>query len=320
MEAILVTGGAGYIGSHACKALAAGGYTPIAFDNLTRGHAEFVRWGPLVMGDILDPRALDEVFSRFRPQAVLHFAGLAYVGESFAEPLNYYRTNTSGMISLLEAMARNGVNKIVFSSSCTTYGLPDQLPIKESAKQAPISPYGRSKLAGEQILKDAAQSSDLRYGIFRYFNACGADSAGDLPERHVPETHLIPLVIDAVKGTAPPLQIFGSDYTTADGTCERDYIHVTDLATAHVDAIGYLGRGPASFELNLGTGQAHSVLQIVSAVERVAGKPVPFAMGARRPGDPPKLVSDPSLARQLLNFIPRNSDLETIIETTWRSR
>lgn len=320
MTSILVTGGAGFIGSHACMALAAVGHTPVAFDNLACGHAEFVQWGPLVVGDILNSAALDEAFKRFRPEAVIHFAGLAYVGESFTEPLKYYRTNTVGMVTLLDAMVKNGVDKIVFSSSCTTYGLPDRLPIVESARQAPISPYGRSKLACEHILKDTAQARHLRFGIFRYFNACGADSSGELPERHIPETHLIPLAVDAAKGTAPPLQIFGSDYPTADGTCERDFIHVTDLAAAHVDAIGYLDKGLASFELNLGTGQAYSVLQIITAIEKITGKPVPFTMGPRRSGDPPTLVSDPSLARRLLKFSAENSDLQTIIETTWRSR
>jgi UDP-arabinose 4-epimerase len=320
MTSILVTGGAGFIGSHTCKALAEAGYTPVAYDNLVRGHKEFVRWGPLVVGDILDHGALDEAFRRFRPRGVIHFAGLAYVGESFSEPLQYYRTNVSGMVNLIDVMLRNNVNEIVFSSSCTTYGLPEEVPISEAAKQAPISPYGRSKLAGEQILKDVAQSRDFRFGIFRYFNACGADRSGDLPERHIPETHLIPLAVDAAKGKAPPLQIFGSDYPTADGTCERDYIHVTDLADAHVRAVRHLEAGQGSFSLNLGTGVCYSVMQIVSAIESVSGKSVPFNLGPRRPGDPPALVANPTMARQLLQFAPTHSDLRTIIETTWQSR
>jgi UDP-arabinose 4-epimerase len=320
MSAILVTGGAGFIGSHTCKALAAAGYSPVTFDNLLRGHAEFVRWGPLAVGDILDPYTLDEAFKRYRPHAVIHFAGLAYVGESFSEPLKYYNTNIAGMIGLLDAMVKNGTQKIVFSSSCTTYGLPASLPISENAPQRPISPYGRSKLACEQILKDVARTHDVRFAIFRYFNASGADVSGDLPEKHFPETHLIPLAIDATKGTGPALKIFGSDYPTPDGTCERDFIHVTDLATAHVEAIRRLNEQAASFELNLGTGRAHSVLQVVSAIERVARKSVPTVTAPRRPGDPPTLFSDPTLAQHVLGFSPEYSDLETIIETAWRSR
>jgi UDP-arabinose 4-epimerase len=320
MSNILVTGGAGYIGSHTCMALAAAGLTPVTFDNLSRGHADFVRWGPLVIGDILDLPALDEAIKQYRPTAVIHFAAFAYVGESVADPLSYYRNNSCGMVNVLDAMARNGVERIVFSSSCTTYGLPDTLPILETAPQRPISPYGRSKYFCEQIIKDVAFAHKMRFGIFRYFNAAGADSNADLPERHNPETHLIPLAIDAVLGSAPSLQILGSDYPTADGTCERDYIHVSDLAAAHVKAVQHLERTETSFEMNLGTGRAYSVLEVVSAIERVAGKKVPAVRAARRPGDPPALVSDPSLARRQLGFTPQYSDLDTIIETTWRSR
>jgi UDP-arabinose 4-epimerase len=321
MSHILVTGGAGYIGSHTCRALAAAGLTPVTFDNLSRGHADFVRWGPLVVGDILDSAALDNAIEQYRPMAVIHFAAFAYVGESVADPLSYYRNNSCGMVNVLDAMVRNGVERIVFSSSCTTYGLPDTLPISETAPQRPISPYGRSKYFCEQIIKDVASAHNkLRFGIFRYFNAAGADNSGDLPERHKPETHLIPLAIDAVLGSAPPLQILGSDYPTADGTCERDYVHVSDLAIAHVKAVQNLEKAETSFEMNLGTGRAHSVLEVVSAIERVAGTTVPAVRAARRPGDPPALVSDPSLAQRQLGFSPQYSDLDTIIETTWRSR
>lgn len=317
---ILVTGGAGFIGSHTCKTLAARGLRPIAFDNLSRGHADLVRWGPLVVGDILDPKALDETFRLYRPDSVIHFAGLAYVGESFLEPMAYYKTNVSGMINLLDAMVRNGTDEIVFSSSCTTYGIPDTVPISESAPQRPISPYGNSKLVCEQILKDTALATKLRFVIFRYFNACGADSSGILAERHNPETHLIPLAIDAATGKGPPLQIFGADYPTSDGTCERDFIHVSDLATAHVEALGHLGQSLPAVAVNLGTGRAYSVLQVISAVERVTGRSVPMTWASRRPGDPPILVSDPALARRLFRFAPQYSDLETIIGTAWRSR
>jgi UDP-arabinose 4-epimerase len=320
MSHILVTGGAGYIGSHTCKALAAAGLTPVTFDNLSRGHADFVRWGPLIVGDILDAEALDKAIKQFRPNTVIHFAAFAYVGESVVDPISYYKNNSCGIINMLDVMLKNRVEQIVFSSSCTTYGLPEALPISETMPQRPISPYGRSKYFCEQIIKDVANAHKMRFGIFRYFNAAGADSSGDLPERHDPETHLIPLAIDAASGKGPALQILGSDYPTADGTCERDYIHVSDLATAHVKAVQHLERSKKSFEMNLGTGCAYSVLQVLSAIERVAGKPVPVTWAARRPGDPPALLSDPSLAQGQLGFLPQFSDLDTIIETTWRSR
>ena len=320
MTPILVTGGAGFIGSHTCKALAANGLIPVTFDNLFRGHAELVRWGPLVLGDMLNPSNLDEAFKRYRPEAVIHFAALAYVGESFAEAPAYYRTNICGLINVLDAMIRNGVNKIVFSSSCATYGIPEAVPISEIAAQRPISPYGRSKLACEQIVKDVAASNDFRFAIFRYFNAAGADQTGTLAERHYPETHLIPLTIDAALGSGPPLQVFGADYPTADGTCERDFIHVSDLASAHVKALHLLDRHSSSIEANLGSGRAHSVVQVISAVERIIRRTVPVIWASRRAGDPPTLYADISLAQRLLDFIPTNSSLETIIDTAWRSR
>jgi len=320
MTSILVTGGAGYIGSHTCKALAARGFTPVVFDNLYRGHADFARWGPLVVGDILDSNAVNEAFARYRPEAVIHFAGLAYVGESFSVPLSYYKTNVSGLVCVLDAMVRNGTSKIVFSSSCTTYGIPDRVPIPETAPQQPISPYGRSKLICEQMLRDTAVAHNFRFAIFRYFNASGADSSGLLPERHDPETHLIPLAIDAAIGNGPPLQVFGTDYPTQDGTCERDFIHVTDLASAHVEALSCLADGASSFELNLGTGKSHSVRQVIDAIERVVGKPVPTIWAARRAGDPPSLFADVTTAQRLLGFKPQYSELETIVETAWRSR
>ncbi len=320
MVAILVTGGAGYIGSHTCKALAAEGLLPVAFDNLSRGHTDLVRWGPLVVGDILDPAALDAAIKHHRPRAVIHFAALAYVGESFPEALSYYRVNVAGIVNVLEAMVKNGIERIVFSSSCATYGIPETVPISEGAPQRPISPYGRSKLFCEQIIKDVAASHGLRFAILRYFNACGADSSRELVERHNPETHLIPLAIDAATGAGPALQVFGTDYPTPDGTCERDFVHVSDLATAHVGALRYLDGKLPSFEINLGSGQAHSVRQVVAAVERIVGKSVPVVWGARRPGDPPSLFSDLALARRLIKFSPLNSDLDTIIRTAWQAR
>jgi UDP-arabinose 4-epimerase len=320
MQPILVTGGAGFIGAHTCKALAAHGLYPIAFDNLSRGHREMVQWGPFFQGDILQPADLDRAFKQYQPKSVIHFAALAYVGESVAEPLAYYKNNVSGLINVLDAMARHGADTIVFSSSCTVYGIPDTLPIAETARQQPISPYGRSKSMCEQILVHAAAAHHLRIALLRYFNACGADPDGQLSERHDPETHLIPLAIDAASGRGPPLQIFGADYPTSDGTCERDFIHVSDLAAAHVAALRHISNGAEGLTLNLGTGRAYSVLEIVSAIERLTGRQVPVIHAARRPGDPAALVANVSLSERVLEFRPKYSNLETIIETTWRSR
>src|SRR6476646_2541051 len=301
MQPILVTGGAGFIGAHTCKALAADGLHPIAFDNLSRGHRDMVRWGPFVQGDILQPADLDRAFERYQPQSVIHFAALAYVGESVTQPIAYYQNNVSGLINVLDATVRHGADTMVFSSSCATYGIPDTLPIAENARQQPISPYGHSKLIGEQILMRVAAHHHLRIEILRYFNACGADPDRELSERHDPETHLIPLAVDAATGRGPPLQIFGADYPTADGTCERDFIHVSDLAAAHVAALRQLNNGSATLTLNL-----------------VTGYTVPIIRAPRRPGDPAALVADASRAESLLGFKPKFSDLETIVETTWR--
>jgi UDP-arabinose 4-epimerase len=320
METILVTGGAGFIGSHTCKTLAADGFTPVAFDNPSRGNADLVRWGPLVRGDILEPADLNAAFKLYQPKCVIHFAALAYVGESVSDPLSYYQCNVAGLTNVLGAMVYNGADTIVFSSSCATYGVPDIIPISETTPQRPINPYGRSKHICEQIISDVARAHGVAAAILRYFNACGADPAGELAERHDPETHLIPLAIDAATGKGPPLRVFGTDYPTADGTCERDFVHVSDLATAHVAALRHLINGHASMILNLGTGRGHSVLSVIEAVERVTGRSVPVEWADRRPGDPPTLVADPTLAQRLIGFEPRYSDLETIIETAWRSR
>jgi UDP-arabinose 4-epimerase len=320
METVLVTGGAGFIGSHTCKALATHGFQPVAFDNLSRGHEDFVRWGPLVEGDVLDPAALNAAFERHRPDSVIHFAALAYVGESMSRPLAYYRINVGGLVNLLEAMLRYRTQMIVFSSSCATYGIPEGLPIAENAPQRPINPYGRSKLVGEQILADAQTADGLRIAILRYFNAAGADPEGDLVERHNPETHLIPLAIDAATGHGPPLQIFGTDYPTADGTCERDFVHVSDLAAAHVEALRHLNAGNSSLIINLGTGKAGSIRSVISAVERITGRAVPVVHASRRPGDPPALVADATLAQNLIGFKPRLSDIDTIVTTAWQAR
>ncbi len=320
METVLVTGGAGFIGSHTCKTLAAQGFLPVAFDDFSRGHADFVRWGPLVRGNILDRVALDAAFKQHSPVAVIHFAALAYVGESMSQPLAYYRVNVAGLVSVLEAMLRHGTRTIVFSSSCATYGIPDRLPIAENAPQRPINPYGRSKLACEKILEDVRTAEQLQVAMLRYFNAAGADPDGELVERHDPETHLIPLAIDAATGRGAALHIFGTDYPTADGTCERDFIHVSDLASAHVAALRHLKASNRSLTLNLGTGKATSIRHAISAVERVTGHTVPVVHAERRPGDPPVLVADASLAHDLIGFEPRLSDIDTIVATAWQAR
>jgi UDP-glucose-4-epimerase GalE len=320
METVLVTGGAGFIGSHTCKALAKRGFLPVAFDNLSQGHEEFVRWGPFVRGDILNAGDLDRAFARHRPDAVIHFAALAYVGESATRPLAYYRVNVTGLVNVAEAMFRHKTRTIVFSSSCATYGIPDTLPIAETAPQSPINPYGRSKLACEQILIDTSAAEDLRFAILRYFNAAGADPDRELAELHHPETHLIPLAIDAAIGRGPPLQILGVDYPTPDGTCERDFIHVCDLASAHVQALLYLNAGNSSLTLNLGTGRAASVRKVIGTVEQVTRQKVPVTVAARRPGDPPVLFADPAQARSLIGFNPLYPDLETVVATAWQAR
>jgi UDP-arabinose 4-epimerase len=320
MQTVLVTGGAGFIGSHTCKALAKCGFLPVAFDNLSQGHAEFVRWGPFVQGDILNAEDLDRAFAGHRPDAVIHFAALAYVGESVTRPLAYYRINVAGLVNVAEAMLRHGTRTIVFSSSCATYGIPNSLPIVETALQRPINPYGHSKLACEQILIDTCAAEDLRFAILRYFNAAGADPDRELAELHHPETHLIPLAIDAAIGRGPPLQILGVDYPTADGTCERDFIHVSDLASAHVQALLYLNAGNRSLTVNLGTGRAASVRKVIATVEKVTRQRVPVTVAARRSGDPPVLFADPARARSLLGFNPLYPELETVVATAWQAR
>jgi UDP-arabinose 4-epimerase len=314
---ILVTGGAGYVGAHACKALAAGGYRPVVYDNLVYGHEAAVKWGPLEAGELADRARLDEVIARYRPQAVMHFAAFTFVGESIADPGKYYRNNVAGTLSLLEAMRDHGIGKLVFSSTAATYGTPETVPIPESAAKAPINPYGHSKLAAEQMIADFGAAHGLRAAALRYFNAAGADADGEIGECHEPETHLIPLAMRAVTGDTPPLTVFGDDYPTPDGTCIRDYIHVSDLAAAHVLALGRLEQREGFDAFNLGTGAGASIREVLQAVEKVAGKPVPHAVGPRRAGDPAVLVSDPGKANRELGWTPFSSDLETIVSTAW---
>jgi len=314
---ILVTGGAGYVGSHACKALASRGFLPVVYDNLVHGHRQAVKWGPLEVGDIADRAALDAVIERHRPVAVMHFAAFTYVGESVADPGKYYRNNVAGTLSLLEAMRVSGIDRLVFSSTAATYGTPKSVPIQEDAPKVPINPYGQSKLTAERMIADFSAAHMLRAVRLRYFNAAGADPDGEIGELHDPESHLIPLAMQAVTGDGPPLTLFGDDYPTPDGTCIRDYIHVTDLADAHVRALDWLSTTKGAHAFNLGTGNGASVRQILDAVERVAGKPVPHSIGPRRAGDPAELVSDPGKANDVLGWTPQMSDLDTIVKTAW---
>jgi len=310
---VLVTGGAGFIGSHTCKALEAVGYQPVVFDNLSTGHADAVRFGPFVKGDLRDRVAVEAAIKEHRVTAILHFAASAYVGESVVDPGAYYDNNVGGMIALLGAAQATGVEKFVFSSSCATYGIPETLPIVETTAQNPINPYGRTKLIGEQMLSDYAASSGLRYAALRYFNAAGADPDGKLGERHDPETHLIPLALMTAAGQRKVLSIFGDDYPTKDGTCIRDYIHVTDLARAHVLALDHLMAAKPSVCLNLGSGRGHSIREIVREIEMMTGRALPVQIEPRRAGDPASLTADPSLAAEVLGFRAENSDLKQII-------
>jgi UDP-arabinose 4-epimerase len=321
-QSVLVTGGAGYIGSHACKALAQAGYVPVAYDNLSRGHRHAVRWGPLVESDIGDGAAVLAALKEHSITSVMHFAAFAYVGESGTDAALYYRNNVVGTLTLLDAMREAGVGRLVFSSSCATYGEPDVVPMAETTSQHPVNAYGETKLAIERVLHWYGAAYGLRSVALRYFNASGCDRGGEIGEEHDPETHLIPLVLRAALGTGLPVSIFGTDYPTPDGTAIRDYIHVDDLAIAHVRALGYLEQDGASTALNLATGQGYSVRQIIAAVARAVGHEVPHREAPRRIGDPPALVADPSLARSLLDWRAECSDLDTIIRTAlaWEMR
>lgn len=314
---VLVTGGAGYIGSHTCKALAAAGYNPVVLDNLSFGHKWAVKWGPIQIGDISNGSDLDAVFDLYQPKAVVHFAAYAYVGESVTDPAKYYSNNVVGTLSLLNAMRRHGVGKLIFSSSCATYGLPQHELISETHPQAPINPYGRSKLIIEQILRDFDVAYGLRSISLRYFNAAGADPTGSIGEAHDPETHLIPLALDVACGRRPCLSVFGDDYDTRDGTCIRDYVHVCDLAEAHVLALQALQRGETTAAYNLGNGSGFSVREVIDMVERVTGCPVATSVLPRRDGDPAALVADASLAKRCLGWNPKITHLKDIMATAW---
>jgi UDP-arabinose 4-epimerase len=312
-QSVLVTGGAGYIGSHACKALARAGYIPVTYDNLSRGHRHAVRWGPLVEGDIGDRAAVAAALGAHRVSAVMHFAAFTYVGESSADPALYYRNNVVGTLNLLDAMREAAVGQIVFSSSCATYGIPASVPIRETMPQLPVSPYGETKLAIERVLHWYGLAYGLRSMALRYFNAAGSDRDGEIGEEHDPETHLIPLVLQAALGSTSPVAIFGTDYPTPDGSAIRDYIHVDDLAAAHVRALEHLGGGGSGCAVNLGTGHGYSVREIIAAAAKAVGYVVPFREAPRRAGDPPVLVADPAHAQEILGWRAECSDLETII-------
>ena len=315
---ILVTGGAGYIGSHTAKLLAAAGHEPVVFDDLSQGHEWAVRWGPLERGSLIDRARVRDVVAASRVEAVVHFAASALVGESMTDPAKYFENNTLGTFNLLDGMRAAGVGTLVFSSTCATYGDPVRVPIDETHPQAPVNPYGESKLMVERMLRWYGEAYGLRWMALRYFNAAGADPDGEIGEVHDPETHLIPLVIDGTLGRRPPVRVFGTDYPTPDGTAIRDYVHVVDLAEAHLRALERLGNGTPSQALNLGTGRGHSVRDVIDAVRAVAGRDVPFEAAPRRPGDPPALVADPSRARETLGWTPRYPGLETIVEHAWR--
>jgi len=318
MTSILVTGGAGYIGSHTAKLLAQSGYQPICFDNLSTGRAEAVRYGPLIEADLADERAIRRTLRDYDVQSVVHFAASAYVGESIQDPRKYLANNVVNGLNLLNAMIDEGVRSLVFSSSCAIYGIPGTVPITESAPQKPINPYGESKVIFERSLHWYAEAYGLRWCALRYFNAAGADPDGELGEVHDPETHLIPLVMQAALGSGPCVSVFGTDYDTPDGTAIRDYVHVTDLARAHVAAIDYLKQGGASTAVNLGTGEGYSVREIIRGIQRVAKVTPPVQDCPRRPGDPAVLVADASKARSLLAWEPRYSGLDQILETAWK--
>ena len=316
-KTVLVTGGAGYVGSHCCKAFAKAGWTVVTFDNLSRGWRDLVQWGELIEGDILDRAALDAAIAQVQPDAIAHFAALAYVGESVEDPGLYYRNNTTGTMTLLDAMVDGGVDKLIFSSTCATYGVPDRVPMDETTPQSPINPYGWSKLFVEKMLDDYGAAHGLRSVKLRYFNAAGADFEAETGERHEPETHLIPLAIRGMMADGFELTVFGDDFDTRDGTCVRDYIHVMDLADAHARALDYLQEGGASNVFNLGTGTGTTVMEIIEAVERVSGKPVKRTIGPRRAGDPPALVASAEKAREIIGWQAQHSDIDTIIKSAW---
>ena len=316
MTNILVTGGAGYIGSHTCLALAERGYTPVVYDNLANGHREFVQWGPFEQGDVRDRERLEQVISSCKPAVIIHFAGLIEVAESVTNPIAFFDNNVTGSVNLFAAALKVGIDKIVFSSTCATYGLPQEIPMPESHPQCPVSPYGTSKLLIEKVLSDLDAYQGLRSVVLRYFNAAGADIKGRIGEWHNPESHVIPIAIDVARGKRSLFKIYGSDYSTPDGTCIRDFVHVADLADAHARSVDYLMAGGNTVALNLGTGRGTSVKQLARAIETASNIRLPVELVARRKGDPPELVADNTKAKTTLRWQP-TYELEDIVRSAW---
>ena len=317
-EYILLTGGAGYIGSHINKLISKKGYDTLIFDNLVSGHREHVKWGSFVLGDLSDLHQLRLLFGNYNIKAVMHFAAFSYVGESIVSPEKYYLNNVINTLNLLAVMRQFNVDRFVFSSTCAVYGEPASIPIIEDHPRDPINPYGRSKFVIENALADYSGAYGLKYVSLRYFNAAGADHEGDIGEWHSPETHLIPLVLDVAKGVRQNIEVFGGDYDTDDGTCIRDYIHVSDLAAAHLLAMEYLLEGNKSDVFNLGNANGCSVRQIIRAAERITGKEIKHVIGSKRPGDPARLIGSAEKAKKILNWAPRHDDIDEIIETAWK--
>ncbi|MCM1542859.1 MAG: UDP-glucose 4-epimerase GalE [Blautia sp.] len=316
--AILICGGAGYIGSHINKQLHKEGYETIVFDNLVYGHREAVKWGRFEKGDLANTNDIEKVFSKYRIDAVFHFAAYAYVGESVEDPEKYYYNNVACTLNLLNVMKRHGCDRIIFSSTCAIYGEPECIPITEDMPQNPINPYGATKLMVERIFQDYSKAYGLQFVVLRYFNAAGADPDGEIGESHEPETHLIPLVLDAASGKRKDIKVFGADYDTPDGSCIRDYIHVYDLATAHLLALHHLEEGKESDFFNLGNALGTSVLEVVDSVRRVTGRGFAVTLADRRPGDPTKLVGSSEKARRMLGWEPIYENIDTIVEHAWK--
>ena len=315
---VIVTGGAGYIGSHACKALRDAGYTPVTVDNLSTGWSEAVKFGPFEEVDLLDWAKLDHVFKLYQPHAVMHFAAFSQVGESVDDPIKYWRNNVMGSLNLFQACVEHGCERVIFSSTCATYGDHDSVVLTEVSEQRPVNAYGSSKRAAEEMLRHISRSAGLKYAVFRYFNVAGADPEGNIGEFHQPETHLIPLVLDTIDGKRDKITIFGTDYETPDGTCIRDYVHVCDLVNAHLLGLRWLENGGSNKVFNLGTGTGFSVREVIEHAGIVTNRDVPVVEGDRREGDCTKLVSGSELAQVELGWEPKRSSLHHMITDAWR--